>query len=322
MLLLIGIGIAVVGGTIVFGQLGDSQMYFIQAARPYLALAAVGGLAAVIRDGRPTRRDLFALGAAAVVGAQVVIDARRLGDPQRPLVSETENAGRVTYELLWPYGLLVLAGVLAIVAVLWLRRRLPGSRGIGHALIIALLAGFGISTAVSNYYTMIHDSETVGWRKVVNGQPLVSKGTLQAGRWLRDNSDPNDLVATNAHCLIVGPNQPCSNLHFSMSAYSERRMLVEGWGFTNKSLQLASEQGIWYGDVKYWRPDVLADNDAAFADPSPTTIDRLRDKYGVRWLFVDTSQGGVSPELGEYATLRFTWGTCAVYQIPEQGSGR
>jgi hypothetical protein len=322
MLLLLGIGIAGVGGTLVFGQLGDSQMYFIQAARPYLALAAVGGLAAVLPARRLTGREVFALIVAAAVGAQVVVDVRRLGDIQRPLVSDTESAGRVTYELLWPYGLLLLAAVVAAVAVLSTRRRVPWLRGIGHGLIIMLLAGFGLSTAVGNYYLMIHDSETDGWRKVINGQQLVSKGTLQAGRWLRDNSSPNDLVATNAHCLMLAPGQPCSNLHFSMSAYSERRMLVEGWGFTNKSLQLATEQGIWYGWVKYWKPDVLADNDAAFANPSTQTIDRLRDRYGVRWLFVDTSQGGVSPDLGKYATLRFSWGDCAVYQIPGPGSGQ
>ena len=86
----------------------------------------------------------------------------------------------------------------------------------------------GINTSFQNYYRILWDSTHVGWKNVVKGEVIVSDGVLEAGRWLRDHSDPDDLVATNAHCQRW--NKDCTDLHFSMTAYSERRMLRGGLG--------------------------------------------------------------------------------------------
>jgi hypothetical protein len=205
--------------------------------------------------------------------------------------------------------------VAAAVVVWLLQRKVPAVRGIGFALIIALLAGFGLSTALSDYTRIVRESSSAGWREVAVGYPLVSKGTLEAGRWLRDHSDPNDLVATNAHCVRLTAKGGCLNLHFSESAYSERRMLVEGWGFTTTAHEQGALKNVPDVTVPYWKPQVLADNDAAFATPSAQTVDLLRDRYGVKWLFVDDTQRPYSPDLGRFATLRFRSGDCAIYQI-------
>jgi hypothetical protein len=121
-------------------------------------------------------------------------------------------------------------------------------------------------------------------------------------------------VATNAHCLVVTVER-CTNLHFSFAAYTERRMLVEGWGFTTTAHVRAAELRTWVGFVPYWRPDVLAANDAAFTSPTTETVRHLRDRYGVRWLFADESQPGYSARLGEFATLRYRSGSCAIYEL-------
>src|SRR5581483_118611 len=111
---------------------------------------------------------------------------------------------------------------------------------------------------------------------------------------------------------------PCVNLHFAISAYTERRVLVEGWGFTAHAHERAAELGAWVGAVPYWRPDVLAANDAAFTTPSVETVSRLRDRYRVRWLFVDETAGS-SAELGRFAELRYRAGHCAVYLVLRPG---
>ena len=319
MLLFLGVGAAGIGGTALLGQAGDGQGFFIQSARPFLALAATGGLAAVLRDGRLTRRAGLLLLGAAATGVVAITAVTLLGQNRVPTIGSAGRAGKLAVQLAWPYLLLVAVAVLFWGALVVARRRVPLLRGLTHALVIALLAGFGLSTALYNYERVARDSVKDGFRNVVNGQPLVSQGTLEAGRWLRDHSNPDDLVATNAHCLLVWPDQPCTNLHFSLAAYSERRMLVEGWGFSTQAHELSAEQGIWDGYVKYWKPEVLADNDAAFTSPSTGTVDLLRDRYGVHWLFVDESQSTVSPRLGDFATLRFRSGDCAIYEIPSAG---
>jgi hypothetical protein len=186
-------------------------------------------------------------------------------------------------------------------------------RGMSHALIVALLAGFGLATTYSNFRHVADDAVAQGWRHAPPVNPIVSEGTLEAARWLRNHSGPNDLVATNVHCLPAEDTH-CLNLHFAVAAYSERRVLVEGWGFSATAHQRAADLNTLAVWVPYWRPDVLADNDRAFATPSASAMDRLRDKYGVRWLFVD--QGA---SLEPFATLRFRAGGCAVYEILRPG---
>jgi hypothetical protein len=101
-----------------------------------------------------------------------------------------------------------------------------------------------------------------------------------------------------------------------MTAYSERRMLVEGWGFATTAHERAAELGTWVGAVPYWKPEVLAANDAVFADPSAQNVRVLRDRYRVRWLFVDETQSSVSPRLATFASFRFRSGVCVVYELP------
>jgi hypothetical protein len=247
------------------------------------------------------RRAAMLLGAAlaGVAAVQAVQFAGRHDIPRG------ESAARLTADLVLPY--LALALVAALGYALFRPTAVPG------ALLIALLAGFGANTAAQHFALIAQESRQSGWRDVVRDPRYISEGTLEAGRWLRDHSDPDDLVATNAHCLFYEGR--CSNLHFSMTAYSERRMLVEGWGFATTAHEEAARLGAWVGAVPYWRPDVLAANDAVFADPGEANVRFLRDRYRVRWLFVDETQSTVSPHLATFARFRYRSGVCAVYEL-------
>ncbi|MER7280684.1 hypothetical protein ABT369_40215 [Dactylosporangium sp. NPDC000244] len=293
LIVMLGIGIAGAAATMLLGQDGDSQRYFLESARPYLCIAAVAGLS--------RWRVLTVSAVAGVIIIQVVQSLGRDSIPRNGSV----------WDLVLPYAALALVLGLAYGVT-----TCPPLRDghVGHFVILGLVLGFGVNTSVQHFVLIAAESRQSGLRDVVRSPRYISQGTLEAGRWLRDHSSPADLVATNAHCLPFDGR--CSNLHFSMTAYSERRMLVEGWGFSTTAHERADELGMWSGAVPYWKPEVLAANDAVFADPSPENVDVLRNRYRVRWLFVDETQSSVSPRLATFAKFRFRSGVCVVYELP------
>jgi hypothetical protein len=311
---MLGIGISGIGATLLTGQSGDSQRFFIEAARPYLSVAAVAGLFALLPAGRMTMRRALPLLGALVLGVVVIQVIQFAGQDTQPTVGSTGSYRNLTIAIVAPYAVLALFAGLFLAGLLLARRRRPALRGTVLALVVALLAGYGLNTSVQNFYLILQDSRQTGWRNVIRKPVLISPGTEQAGRWLRDHSSPDDLVATNAHCLMW--EDRCSDLHFSMTAYSERRMLLEGWGFTTTAHQQAAKLDTWVGYIPYWKSQILADNDAVFNTPSAQTVGLLRDHYGVRWLFVDETQGTVSPRLSTFATERYRSGACVVYELP------
>jgi len=152
----------------------------------------------------------------------------------------------------------------------------------------------------------------------INGKPLsdltVPGDGIDVARWLRDHSDPDDLVATNVHYTCYPGHYTCDPRHYTcyprldnacdtrsywVSAYSERRILVEGWGTSG---------------TPFWDPSLLAANDMAFTDPSAAAVAKLRDAYGVHWLFADLTSAD-SDSIGRYADLRYREGDFAVYEL-------
>jgi hypothetical protein len=287
-----GLGVAGAAATMLLGQDGDSQRYFLESARPYLCIVAVAGLS----------RWRVVL-PSAVAGVIVIQAVQSLGRHDIP-----RDGSPVP--LLVPYAMLAL-----ILGLVYGVAKCPPlrDRHFGYFVVLGLLLGFGANTGLQHFALVAAESRQGGLRDVVRGPRYISEGTLEAGRWLRNHSSPADLVATNAHCLTFEGR--CSNLHFSLTAYSERRMLVEGWGFSTTAHERAAALGVWVGAVPYWKPEVLAANDAVFADPSPANVDVLRNRYRVRWLFVDETQSSVSPRLATFAKFRFRAGVCVVYEL-------
>jgi hypothetical protein len=208
---------------------------------------------------------------------------------------------------------------LVVLVVIVIRRPRPA---LSLGLPLAMMAGFGLPALIHHVAVgLVRPAMEVGW-KDARRTPSIAPGGAAAGRWLRDHSGPDDVVATNAHCFRWLNNR-CDNRHHWISAYTERRVLVEGWGYSSASLgrmPLYGESGL--GAEPFADRERLAVNDAAFRAPSPRTIGRLRDRYGVRWLFVDNSDHRPAPTLGRHATLRYRAGCCAVYEVaPAQVSG-
>lgn len=325
-LVLVGFAGSAFGAVLLFNFPGLAQMYFLRGAGPALALLTVAGLAGVVPPRRRPGPVLATALVALAVGALVTVVVAGLGRSSPPTVAGEGGARWVLVSLALPWVALV-AVVVGFGLLVWLaRRRWAFLRGIGLALTLLVAMGLGLPQAWEQIHepfriAIANDSRPARLSPTRTMLPVATDGLLEIGRddiaaarWLRDHSDPDDLVATNDHCRpsFVGR---CDNRHFWVSAYAERRVLVEGWGYTVTANEISMQTRTWAVLVPYWRSPVLQANDAAFTAPSPAVLRRLRTEYGVRWLLADARAQRVSPDLGRYARLRFQVEDCAVYEI-------
>jgi hypothetical protein len=140
----------------------------------------------------------------------------------------------------------------------------------------------------------------------------ISIGTAEIAKYLQDNSDKNDLIATNRHCAGPEENQTCTARQFALSALSERRVLLEGWSYTTCPL----EQPILN---KFWKEDFWKLNQDFFSNPNSKNWE-LFQKSGVDWLVIDSTRTS-APNYNEFAELIKTKGSVSLWKIknPYQG---
>lgn len=119
----------------------------------------------------------------------------------------------------------------------------------------------------------------------------IQKDELELLSKLKEASAPEDLVATNLHCInstviTMGATENCDSRSFSISAFAERRVLVEGWSYTPNGRT-------------FWNPEKLFSNDTFFLKPSEELASKLR-KSGVSWLISANSEEP-SQDISKYA---------------------
>ncbi|HEU4350000.1 MAG TPA: hypothetical protein VFR35_19655 [Actinoplanes sp.] len=291
-----GIGAAALGVVLLTRQMGSSQMYFLVSARPYVAVLVVAALVLAAPGGGRARRPGVLVPLAAVAGSAVTV----LGELSSP--ARAPAAGTVA--ILWPYALPLVTAVM-VGLLLRLPRR---TRPIALVAAGAVLLGAAVPTAIE--YGRYLPYRNV---RVASGPPAVPRGAPEAGRWLRAHTGTGDLLATNGHCRL--PGETCDPRQFWLAAWAERRVLVEGWAFTPPANAIAARDRLGSDRVPYWDPGRLAENDAAFRRPSAATVGRLRSRYGVRWLVVDTGRPADLAGLGRVAEPRYRAGQVVIYQV-------
>lgn len=309
--LAVGAGVAGTATMVLLYHPGQSQLDFIRSALPLLAAAGAWGIAEGLAGLRqPVRLCVTSLG----VGlAACALLAWWVGTAYSPPPTDLTVA-----EVLLPY--LLLFAALGAMTIGWVRlSRQPrrGRRGVGAVTVFALLfAGAGATRMLSQ---LVVTSPNTFRLKPLTGKPAGPE--QQAATWLREHSSPQDVFATNVQCLNhVAPTDPgCSNLAYWVSAYSERRSLVNGWGYTATAARLSADRppGSGYFDtVPFWDTPRLQRNTALFAAPTRAAAASLRADYGVTWVYADSSYGAVSPELDAVLTLRYRNGPVSLYQVP------
>ena len=151
----------------------------------------------------------------------------------------------------------------------------------------------------------------------VRARRLRAKRTadeVAAARWLGTQAGAYDVIATNVHCLPTRTAPNCDARAFWVSGLSGRRVLVEGWGYTDAAQAANGRGGLGFARQPFDDPALLALNDGVFTDPTAEKASKLYT-LGVRWLFADRRAGTVSPDLADVASLQFRSGPVSVYRL-------
>lgn len=315
--LLVGSFLAGLGLTMVFDHPGKGHLYFYQAALPLGVVAASWGLTRLVTYRRRSLRGWLLALLGAVVGWALL-------GPLRDVVPGGERtvAG----------GLEVLAFVTFAVLVLGVAVRGLHPRA-GTIVLAAGLAGASTVGMISTIAEQPFRERVIPATEPVldaSGVPLrirphngaVSAGQWQAMRWIALNTDPGDLVMTNRHCW--SPGGPCNNRRFWLAAYSERRVLVEGWGYTRRSEAAAARDraraeaaGVETPQrpnlQPFWDPRLLALNDLLYQHPGEAIARALYDR-GVRWVYAERSSG-LHPGLATVAEEVYANEDAVVYRL-------
>lgn len=268
-----------------------AAQYFTRAGFTFGMLAAGWGWVLVLARFTAWQRRALVGGAAVLAGALVAVQLAAAPDPL--------SRGAVRPIAVW---VLMLGVALGAGVAIWYAIRLarPGLRGRGVAVAMTAILVAGAPAFVMDMAKS---------RRTPNGGAYFNidlpKSRVDAARWVRDHSEPSDVLATNSHCISI--EGPCAPLAFWLTAYAEREVLVEGWGFEKYARQ---------ADVgPDWEPDPLPANERAFEAPTPDLLATLRDDHGVRWLVVDRKVKPEPAALRDLAKLSYDNGRIAVYRL-------
>jgi hypothetical protein len=225
--------------------------------------------------------------------------------PQQGVIS-------VAIQVLWPWLAVVLVG--AIVALLL--RQAPG-----RWQVSSLAAGLGVLLVLGASSRMVPTTvaTTLGEKVCTSGpdkpdcrhpRRQIPAGGAEAARYIRSHSGVTDRLASNSHCTPVYAVKRCDARNFWLSAYAERRVLLEGWAYTNGAL---SRPNALSGS--FWDEPLLRANDEIFRTPNRAELENFRAKYGVRWLVFDTNVSHPSAELRRLLPWRYAAGSVEVFEL-------
>jgi hypothetical protein len=217
------------------------------------------------------------LGGGAALAGLLAFTANLLVDEQIPGWEATYRTLLLTIAV--PAGC-----VLVFLLVRWFQSRKPAGGRLPAALLVAVLLGLGLTNALElarGAADLELDNPRGGeWARPPSE---FTSGAQRAAEWLEENSAATDIVATNVHCADPAEKR-CDNRSFWVSWLTERRIVVEGWGYTRETNDARSQGRAAYLPIP--DPERLQVNDAAFLQPSAETVGRLAETYDVSWLFV------------------------------------
>lgn len=291
------------GALMVLSHPALSQAYFLLGAAGFFAVATAVSLAHVVPVDLPWRDGVRVVGCAAL-GWLALVAVRLMTGGEMPASGSAFTPTLLTQLVI---GLLVLA--VAVVAVLVYAKR---SAIASVPAVVALMLGVVLAGAPQTVALAVAGPAVP---RAPNSD-IIGPGGVAAARFVRGHSQPDELIATNAHCIGL-PVADCDRRNFWISAYAERRVLVEGWAYIDPLVVgMPSTDLNNSAYLPFWDPQLLAANDAAITNPSPATIATLRDEHGVDWIVVDrryrADLRGLRRELGQ---PRFKRGLYSVFDL-------
>jgi hypothetical protein len=265
--------------TLLVDGTGANQLYFLLYGIPPAMVVAAAGLGR-FWDAAGLRSSRFA---AAIAAALVVAGAGAAwawgygGDAVAPVLA-----------------VYVAVGVVVVAAALVLVQRRTARAVVPVAA--ALLVGVALADRPLD---IIPAYGSVPDRPDARG---TTRALTDGLRWVRDNTDPDDLLAVNVHLRDRGTD----SRFFYFSALTERRMFLESWNYTPKGAARNAP------DDPY--PERRAINDGAIIDGDPADLEALR-RAGVDYVLVDRVHGTGSPALDDEAERVFSNDALLVYRL-------
>lgn len=306
------LGGAVIAGWAAFlllDQVGYGQAYFLTTVIPLGATLTAYLLAASLADVDGTVA-LRVTVAGAAVGALVAALATGIATS-----ASTVTGFGMLDRVVLPALFVTIASV--AVAIAWRSRLKVHFAHLGPAFCVAAVIGASIVPSVDEL------SRRLGlWitspPNVVNtdARDYLSTAEQGAAIWLREHSEPDDVLATNLHCRPAS-NAPqfCDARGFWVTGLTGRRAVLEGWGYTSDALARHGEGGrVWALQPSPW-PERYELSQAAVEAPTAEVLDTLRREYDVTWIFGVHRASAVSPRLAQLAELAFDNGEVSIYKI-------
>jgi hypothetical protein len=297
-------GLAGPGLYLVFAQTNGGNQYFTRTGFAFGVMLSAWGLAIVADGARLSDQNRYQLLVGAVSFSILLVCVQlRYAKPAQYTVSYSSLVPILRWAGLLA-GLGLVAGLCWWIAGRWLERRRPtGPRLRGRGAVVALTGVLvaGAPGLIMDEYKSLEAPNGGAYTNIT-----MPKSKVDAARFVRDHSSANDVVATNSHCLGYY-GDVCDSRVFWLSAYSERSVLVEGWGFAPRM----AESGLG----PFWDPAKLKLNDSAFTAPAAQVLRNLYTTYGVRWLVVDRGVGREAADLATFAHRRYDNGRVAVYEL-------
>ncbi|WBQ04936.1 hypothetical protein [Kribbella sp. CA-293567] len=282
--LLVGLMASVIAAGLLYDA-GQTQVFFVRTGFVYGVLLATWGL------GSLDRKQYYVAAAGLLIGAAAIYWGRYRSE-------ESCTTANCFAQPIVVALVIAVIGAGALGLLLRLKRRMWA--------VVAVAVALGLTV-----------SPTMASLKEFAAPPLtayesIAPGGIEGARFIRRNSGPNDLIATNIHCRRADADR-CFTGSYWIAGYAERRVLVEGWAYNQRV------DDSYAGDEKvqgtYWDLERRRLNDQAFTEPTRELLETLRTRYGVQWLLADERVGTPPDALEKLAPLRFHYGTVRIYQV-------
>ncbi|MBB5837325.1 hypothetical protein [Kribbella italica] len=257
----------------------SSEFYFLRGAVPFAAVAAAWMVTVAIR-GRAVHHLAGPVVASLLYGVLIFAAQQWVEEP-------VLGTG-------WTAVLSVARGVVVFVVLALLAwfcwHRVVAARadlaGVGLLVPVLVVMGMAFSSMVDQARSSRESTAPLVYSAKYG---LYNADEQEAASWLQQHSAPDDVVATNTACL--SQRRDCVALGYLVSGLAGRRTLLEGWGYTQQVMSLHGIGGKGYMlQPSPWR-DRWELTTRLFSRPDPSAIRSARDRYGVRWLFVDRVNG-------------------------------
>ena len=276
--------LAGVGGTLLLETWGYSQLFLLYSVIPFIGVLLASST--FYQDSEIKTDKLLLIG---------------LGLIGQPVLFDLFSSFVAKAQVLRNFGLWVLATIVVLL-IAGLAARVLNQRIFTYVLITSLSIGMfsGLTKFDPRAYSLPEHPYS------------ISVGTAKIAKYLQDESNKNDLIATNRHCAGLEENQTCTARQFALSALSERRVLLEGWSYTTCPL---SEPIL----NKYWNENFWKLNQDFLINPNVQNWEMFQ-KSGVDWLVVDSTRPSTS-NYNDFAELVKTEGSVSLWKIknPYQG---